>query len=228
MYEFINYITEENYLECSHNMSSIDLIMFIGDDVVSNTIADIQKSLYNLNISNIYTHAALVIKPSLLPNYKLDITKTYIIESTYSYNIIGMDNGPPDSLTNQPHFGVQLRDLELVLKSYIKNEKTKLAWFKLNKPLNHQYLEDNFVNIFNRYHRYPFLQHNIFPHIDFTNINPTLYSFAQYFITKKLLSEISQYAFSCVKLISCILHELHLLPKDHNFIYPLDILTFKN
>lgn len=212
------YITLENYITLKDEMKSFDLLMFRGDDVISDTIAEIQNN-------DNFTHAGLIIHPSLLPNFYLDPNKLYILESTFSYEIAGMDNGPADVITGERFFGGQLRDLESVCNSYIKNEKTKITWIPLKLTPN----ITDFSSIFQQYHKRPFLTETTGSFIDainFKQITPEIMLMAKSFLTTALLQTILKSAFSCVKLVTSIYHEIGIsIDSAADMIYPCELLT---
>lgn len=205
------YITSKNYNIHKDEMKSFDLLLFRGNDVISDAIANIQ-------CNDKFTHVGLVIHPSLLPDYNLDDNKLYVLESTFSHKIVGMNNGPPDSLTGEDFFGVQLRDFEAVCNSYIINDKTKIMWM----PLSSTPQVTNFSQIFSRYHQRPFLSNNI---LDFTQITPELILMAKSILTKTLLNTILQSSFSCVNLVTSIYNDLGIIHTDVAILYPCEILA---
>lgn len=226
-------ITKENYFTLKDKMMSFDLIMFRGDDIISDTIADMSIKYPGNDISScvsktdeLYTHAGLIIKPESLPEYGLDINKLYIFESTYSFEISGMNNGPPDSISNKPYFGAQLRDLEDVCKSYIRNEKTKISWFKL---INYPQIHD-FTAIFKKYHLRPFFVQNekslVSPlsMFDFTHLTPDILIIAKSMINTTLLQNIMKSSFSCVNLITSIYHDIDLISHHQIITYPIELI----
>lgn len=213
MYKQGEFLTLENYYILKNEMQSFDLLMFRGDDIVSDTIAQIQHQ-------DQFSHAGLVIHPSLLPKYKLDPNRLYILESTYSYEITGMNNGPADSITGQKFFGVQIRDLETVCKCYIRNEKTKIAWFALESSPD----INDFTSIFEKYHKRPFMGQQILPIVDFTHITPEIMTMAKSIINDNLLQIILKSSFSCVTLIISVYHDLKLINNMSSILYPIDLL----
>lgn len=205
-------ITVSNYHSMKGLLSNLDLIMFRGDDIISDTIAELQKC-------DMFTHVGLVIKSDLLPDCHLDPDRLYILESTYSYEISGMDNGPPDYLTNQQHFGVQLRDLELVCNSYIYNAKTKMVWFQLDRIVD----TTNFSSIFQRYHMKPFIEQKM-SMIDFTRITPEILAMTKLFMTPSCLEAVLKDSFSCVNLVTSIYRDLNIISSDVSITYPIELL----
>lgn len=235
MYEPAEVITIANYDNLKDKMSNMDLIMFRKDDIVSDLILDLtneniitKSNSADLNKQNItFTHVGLIIKSDLLPGYSLDPNKIYILESTYSYGITGMDNGPPDCLNNEQFFGVQLRDLETICKRYILNEKTKMVLVKLKTSPN---IKD-FTSIFKKYYWRPFLREEIslmFPNINFKQItSETLISFKSY-MNKMWMPFILQYTFSCVDLVTSIYSDLGIICLTNKITYPMELLTLKS
>ncbi len=215
MFSHAEYVTLENYHILKDEMKSFDILMFRGSDMISDTIADIQKN-------NSFTHIGLIVNSDVLPEFSLKPNRLYILESTYSYEIIGMNNGPPDSLTGEKYFGVQLRDLEDVCKSYIHNEKTKIAWYSLqNTPTI-----KNFGPIFKQYHKRPFLNQTILP-IDFKSITPDLMVMAKSMINATLLQTVLKGSFSCVNLVISLYQDLKIVntPINNSILYPMDLLN---
>lgn len=213
MYKQGEFLTVENYHILKDEMQNLDLLMFRGDDIISDSIADIQNQQQ-------FTHAGLVIHSNLLPGYNLKPDHLYVLESTYSYNIEGMDNGPPDSLTGQRFFGVQIRDLETVCKSYLHNDKTKIAWFALESPP----IIHDFVSIFRKYHQRPFLSQQIVPIVDFTQITPDVMIMAKSIINATLLDTILQSSFSCVNLVISVYTDVGLIDASSPILYPIELL----
>lgn len=218
-------ITAENYDILKERMQSMDVIMFRGDDIISDTIAEIQTTNLAKSSTEIFTHAGLVIHPGLLPDYGLDPHRLYILESTYSYEITGMNNGPPDCITREPYFGVQLRDLEAVCRSYIRNDKTKVAWLRLV----HHSIPQNLTEIFRRYHLRPFIakdanQPRILSMFDLTRVTPELLLLAKTTISATWLQSILTSAFSCVNLIVSVYRDLGFISSHIHIMYPMELL----
>jgi hypothetical protein len=195
-------------------MASMDLIMFRGDDIVSEVIATIQNH-------DQFTHAGLVINSNLLPQYNLNPNRLYILESTFSHEIPGMNNGPSDAITGEKYFGVQLRDLEEVCKAYIRNDKTKIGWY----PLKNRPLIKDFSLIFLKYHKKPFLYEDVLSMIDFTQITFDVMEMAKTIITPELLEMVLGSSFSCVNLVTSVYQDLGLISTNESIIYPIQLLN---
>lgn len=200
-----------NYYQHKNNIHDFDLILFRGCDIISNTIATIQGN-------NGFTHVGIIISPKLLPNYSLDSNKLYILESTFSYKIEGMNNGPPDVLTNQQFFGVQLRDLEDVLKSYIINNETKVYYRNSNIIFT-----GDFEQIFKSYHKKPFTTNNI---IDYRQITPTYLELVKSLITKDFIEDWMSNSFTCVNLVLSIYKDVGKIDKEVKIFYPCELLPY--
>ena len=106
----------------------LDLILFRGADFVSNSIAFMQKLFLQ---SGDWTHVGIVITTDIIPiqNGKPDVL--YLWESTMSGMVSGDNN--LDIEHNEGKFGVQIRELESVIKNYNKPDCTKVGWCKLLK-----------------------------------------------------------------------------------------------
>jgi hypothetical protein len=144
----------KSFAEIKSLISPFDSICFRGDNIISNSIAFLEK--YELSIDT-FTHIGMVVTADILPTcivhdieYKLNPDKFYILESTMSNNI-------HDVITDKPKFGVQLRDLEEIIPHHIHNQKTKVAWCKLiNNPYDNvdkrPLLQKQFIEFFNDYY----------------------------------------------------------------------------
>ena len=213
MYKHGEFLTVENYHTFKEKMESFDLLMFRGDDIISDAIAEIQTD-------DQFSHTGLVIHPNLLPGYNLEPDRLYVFESTYSYNIEGMDNGPPDYITGERFFGVQIRDLETVCTSYLHNDKTKISWFALKRRPH----VANFVHTFTRYHRRPFLSCEIVPVVNLRQITPDIMLMAKSIINATIIRTILQSSFSCVNLVTSIYIDLGLISAQTSILYPIELL----
>lgn len=159
-----------SYQDIKLQLKPFDLIAFRGGDLISNMISTLEK--YKVGVG-IFSHVGIVVTSDILPKYisndkvyHLDPNRRYILESTFSYNVKGFTDGPPDIIKGTGKFGVQLRDLEYVIPTYITSKKTKIAWCPLiNNPFNplkdepvdelskrRNDLMETFTNFFNSYH----------------------------------------------------------------------------
>jgi hypothetical protein len=108
----------------------LDLLLFHGGDTFSDGI----RALSKINTGNgDFSHAGMVVTHDILPYVtELQKGKLYIWEATMSYPLLGMTDGVPDVESGKGRFGIQIRDLEEVVKAYVGNsDKTAMAWCKL-------------------------------------------------------------------------------------------------
>jgi hypothetical protein len=124
-------------------MNTYDLLLFRGNDIISNTIATVETFEDGLpkNTTNNYTHVGLVIRGRDLMPRQTDKDPTekdwlcedevYILESTMSGDLAGTCT----DVHGEAHFGVQLRLLSEVVIRYSQIPKAELAWCPLVVPL---------------------------------------------------------------------------------------------
>ncbi len=145
-----------SYSDIKNRIQPFDLLAFRGGDIMSDLISVLEK--YEFEVGN-FTHVGMAVTSDILPKYKdfvLEKGKVYIFESTFTYNVKGFTDGPPDVITGSGWFGVQLRDLEEVIPRYITNEKTEVAWCPLidnpfSKKSNRKKLAKKFTKFFESY-----------------------------------------------------------------------------
>ena len=117
--------------DIKNRIRPFDLICFRGDDFVSTGISKIQEKMLG---NGDWTHVGMVITTDIIPIKNGKPGKLYVWESTMSGRLT---DGVNNEETGASKFGVQIRDLEKVLKAYVKNDITKIAWCKLKKnPLD--------------------------------------------------------------------------------------------
>ena len=109
-----------------------DLIFFIGGEKISSTIRFIQRvSLGVENKLEVWSHVGLVVTRDLLDDKRLEPGKLYLIESTLS----GKFNDGIKNVDGKSFFGVQIRDLDQLVKKYAGKKKRGIAWSRLhNNP----------------------------------------------------------------------------------------------
>ena len=115
----------------------LDIILFRGTDGVSDLIRVVEQDVRGCGD---FSHAGIIVTRELLPNLtKLEAKKLYVMESTMSYPLPLVSDGPPNILTGKGYFGVQIRDFEEVLTSYTKAKGALVAWVRLpNSPWDTQ------------------------------------------------------------------------------------------
>ncbi|GAG76710.1 unnamed protein product, partial [marine sediment metagenome] len=128
-----------SYQDIKDKILPFDLIACRGGDILSDLIDVMESKQVGMGT---FSHVGMIVTSDILPRcivddgyYYLEKNKHYILESTFSYTIKGITDYLPDVTTNEGKFGVQLRDFEELIPTYITNEKTKVAWCKLmNNP----------------------------------------------------------------------------------------------
>lgn len=100
-------------------IAPFDLILFKGTDFISRIV----KTFESLKYSNTeYSHVGIIVNSQVLPFIKnLELNKFYVIESILSSKL---DN-------NKERFGIQIRELEDIIKTYSTTRNTKIAWAPL-------------------------------------------------------------------------------------------------
>lgn len=129
------------YDEIKSKMKPFDIIGFRGGDIISGMISKLES--YKLGVGA-FSHVGMVVTADILPYICVDGKKIqlkpnhpYVFESTFSFKIPGVSDGPPNIVTGKGKLGVQLRDLEEVIPRYITKQATKIAWCRLrNNPFD--------------------------------------------------------------------------------------------
>lgn len=122
---------EFNFNDVKDNIRPLDIILFKGVDVISDTIRILEK--YETENGD-FSHIGMVITSELLPLIpQLKHNILYVLESTSSYGIpVIIGDTPPDVVSGHGRFGVQIRELQKVIDTYItKDNNAKVAWGKL-------------------------------------------------------------------------------------------------
>ena len=147
------------YKDIKNEIKPLDLLVFKGGEVVSTAI----RLLEQLQVGNKdWSHVGIVINTDLLPNIPNGKkNKLYILESGMSGDL---NDGVPTT-DGKVVLGVQVRDLEEVIKGYNKLDDTLVGWCKLkNNPYNQKInesleeyearlliLRSDFIEIYNEY-----------------------------------------------------------------------------
>jgi hypothetical protein len=116
----------QNILESIlESIRPFDLILFSGKNFLSKTIRLVEKEKLGLGT---ISHVGLVVTKDVLPHIKeLKEDKLYIWESTSSKNKFVEQN---KDIYGEYRFGVQIRELEQVIESYLKYQG-RVFWGKL-------------------------------------------------------------------------------------------------
>jgi hypothetical protein len=129
-----------------------DAIFFGGDAIMAKIIKKIEKHGNNVDDRMCeFSHVGMVVTSEILLHPLVLPGKYYILESTLGgYFGHGIKN-----IENKTCIGVQLRDLDEVVKKYDKSNKTVIAWAKVNKnPLDIEPVKevrDKFTEFFTIY-----------------------------------------------------------------------------
>lgn len=120
------------YSELVKIAKPFDIVFFRGTDVVSDAIAFMEQKQLG---EGSYSHVGMIITSDLFPHPSLKQNKLYVWESTMSMSLMGITDGTPDVISNEGKFGVQIRSLQSVMKSYLSGDEAKIAWGRLiNNP----------------------------------------------------------------------------------------------
>lgn len=171
----VNFNNKAKLEDIKNKILPLDLLAFRGGDIISDIIEMVQS--YQLGVGT-FTHVGLVITSELFPNgvqvkngeiIKLDENKIYVLESTFSFNIPPIFESSPN-IAREGKLGVQIRNLDEIIPTYLTNDKTYIGWCKLiNNPLikspnesedNYQKRKEDIINkfqlIYNEYKDRPY------------------------------------------------------------------------
>ena len=105
----------QQYSSIKNIIFPLDIILFRGTDGVSDLIRVVEQDVRGCGD---FSHAGIIVTRELLPNLtKLEAKKLYVMESTMSYPLPLVSDGPPNILTGKGYFGVQIRDLSILLNA---------------------------------------------------------------------------------------------------------------
>lgn len=168
-----------------------------------------------------FSHVGIVVSSDILNSNHVKPGKLYIWESVVGGNLPGGD-GVKD-INGRSFFGVQLRNLETLVKSYGKKSGTDIAFIKCREnPLDKMELADiktKFTNIYDRYnHRF----YELNPVSCMSAIFPWARRFRPY--AEKLLS--TEDLYFCSELCFRVLQEFGVYDQKHDArnVLPIDFL----
>lgn len=131
----------KNFREIMNYFRPLDLLLFDSDGTISTVINTIQK--FKIKDSK-WSHVGILVNKSIMPYISnLKEGKWYIWESvmTQKTGMLPSEYKIVDIETQEGVFGVQIRDLELVLKEKIKKKDQRFAIAKLiNSPFDNENL----------------------------------------------------------------------------------------
>jgi hypothetical protein len=223
-----------SYNDYKHNIRPLDLVMFRGGDSVSDFIRFLEKSK-NKNISkseiiydlecNAFSHVGIVVNSEILTDPRLEVGKLYIWESTMSGKLTdGIYN-----IEEKSYLGVQLRSLDDVVRAYISDTNSRIAFCHIKDGILNQYkneysalLIQRFTNLFIRYNgiRYDANLYSLS-----SSIFPCLRG------SRDKVEEIlnSEEWLFCSELVAIIYKELGLIPNTVNpkNVVPMDFVGYE-
>jgi hypothetical protein len=216
-------IAKEGYLytKLFPHIKPLDLILFKGQDLVSDTIRLIEYVDLKNNWSDDYTHCGIIINRELLDDERLDPSKLYVWESTIS----GKLGGGVYNIQGESHLGVQVRDFEEVVKAYDEPNNTQIAWCRLNNnpwndPEKSAEIKTKFREIFDKYNgiRYDLNFFSLFSSF-YNRIRP----FRKFV---EIVCRTNKWLF-CSEHVALTYKELGLLPEEteERDVLPVDFIT---
>lgn len=160
-----------NYSYLTSRAVALDLILFRGDSLVSNSIMNMLKlkhlTVEGDNLTN-FSHCGIIVTKEIFP--QLENNKLYIWETTFTLDLTVEEHGVGgviDTISGRGKSGVQIRPLEDVIKYYVNDSNNSaIAWCRLkNNPLMGP-RQQEVINVIEKLHR------DIMLHSDY-EINPT-------------------------------------------------------
>jgi hypothetical protein len=135
----------EDYNLVKESFQSCDLLLFSGNDPISKSIRKVEKKLTGYGE---YSHAGIVIRGCDIP--ELDDDELYVFESTMS----GPLGDGALNIKGESFLGVQMRNLDVVMREYDKYDDTKIAHCQL-LPEKRAQLADDWKEVLTKsYHMY--------------------------------------------------------------------------
>jgi hypothetical protein len=220
-----------SYNEYKYFIKPLDLVMFKGGDFLSDFIRFLEKSR-NKNISkkeydlecDAFSHVGIVVNDEILNDPRLKPGKLYIWESTMS----GKLSDGVYNIDGKSYLGVQLRDLDKVVKAYDLDQDTDIAFCSVKDSVLSQYkneyealLKQRFTTLFIKYNG--------------VRYDANLYSLSSSIFPclRKTRDEIEDICNSeewlfCSELVAIVYKELYLIPKnvDPKNVVPMDFVGY--
>jgi hypothetical protein len=221
-----------SYNDYKYFIKPLDLVMFKGGDFVSDFIRFLEKSK-NKNIHNkkyydlecdAFSHVGIVVNDEILNDPRIKPGKLYIWESTMS----GKLSDGVYNIDEKSYLGVQLRDLDEVVKAYSLDKDTDIAFCSLKDSVLSHYkneyaalLKQRFTTLFIRYNG--------------VRYDANLYSLSSSIFTclRSKRDEVEDACNSeewlfCSELVAIIYRELGFIPKnvDPKNVVPMDFVGY--
>lgn len=221
----------EKYNNFKNKIKPFDLVLFKGGDFISdfirytqlNNTDTLHNKKYNVN-SNQFSHVGIVVTKSILPISSLENNKLYIWESTMSGDLT---DGVPNIL-GESYLGVQLRDLDLVIKNYDLNPYTQIAFASLKNNI----YEDIIYNfdISNNFEKLFALYNGIRYDANFLSLYSAVDKDYRYYRdTFEEILNTENWLF-CSELVALVYKEVGIFPEDIDpkNVVPMDFIGFDN
>lgn len=145
--EHANMKKGELFRNVKDRMRPLDLLLFRGDEFVSNIISKLEKRGNKTSRAGNFTHAGIIVTRDILDVPLLKPGKLYVLESTIGGKL---GSGVPD-IYGRTFLGVQIRDLEILIDAYDRPNSTSIAWCPLyNNPIetNLQLVRQKFGEVY--------------------------------------------------------------------------------
>jgi hypothetical protein len=129
-------------------VETLDLIVFRGGEFVSNIISVVESASVHNRLGGAYTHVGVAVRArDLLGHTCQRPDRLLVVESTMSGSLA---DGVPD-IEGHAHLGVQVRELEAVVKAYDVDPATHMAWLPLQQKLRDSICLSEFAAVYGRY-----------------------------------------------------------------------------
>jgi hypothetical protein len=157
-------LQSSSYEELLSQLKPLDLLFFKGTDLVSRLISQLEKE--HLGCGDV-SHVGLLVNKDILPLDFLQADTWYVLESTFTStpgslsDHLGLATPGIDAKTGIGKLGVQIRELRVVLTSYLKPRSNGIqpvvAWGSLVKnpwqqAKRREKLRTCFTDLFNQYY----------------------------------------------------------------------------
>lgn len=131
------------------DLRSFDLVLFSGDDSVSDLIKYLEYKQLKKPTSGDFSHVGMIVKSDILNHPNVEPGKVYVWESTMSGRLT---DGILD-VEGESFLGVQLRDFDAVIAAYDLANDTRVAYAHLtDNPLDShdpELVRGQFTKLFN-------------------------------------------------------------------------------
>lgn len=221
------------YNDIIQSIQPLDLIAFRGSDFVANIISTLENIVLG---SGEFSHVGIVVSRDVLPSItQLVPNRYYVLESTMTANYPGLGEITPDVISNKGKVGVQIRDLEDVIRTYTISKNSYVAHCKLkhNPYLSNTY---NIIKIMGKiYQQYGDKKYER----NCLEFSGSLFSYVRPFRDNLNMIKVEDHQvfvnyntenkwYFCSELVALIYKEVGVLPKniDIRDVAPMDLLGY--